>query len=257
MPGSFSSNVILAKALAMYGHCLKPQNYKELLACHSVSEIAAYLKTRTSYATALREINEATIHRGYLEMLLRRKLFGDYASLSRYDMTVGSHLSDYLLERGEIDQIVQCLRLLGAGRPEEFFFSMPPFFSSHTRLNLIGMSKVKTYGQLLEELAGTPYRAILARFTPKTDESGSLHIPITDIETALYRHLIETLQAVIARTHGKERQQLTDLCGAMVDAQNVTRILRLKQFFHASPDAIRAQLLPSGRHPFPGACRRR
>ena len=32
----------------------------------------------------------------------------------------------------------------------------------------------------------------------------------------------------------------------MVDAQNVTRILRLKQFFHASPDAIRAQLLPSG-----------
>lgn len=123
---------------------------------------------------------------------------------------------------------------------------MPPFFSSHTRLNLIGMSKVKTYGQLLEELAGTPYRAILARFTPKTDESGSLHIPITDIETALYRHLIETLQAVIARTHGKERQQLTDLCGAMVDAQNVTRILRLKQFFHASPDAIRAQLLPSG-----------
>lgn len=246
MPGSFSSNVILAKALAMYGHCLKPQNYKELLACHSVSEIAAYLKTRTSYATALREINEATIHRGYLEMLLRRKLFGDYASLSRYDMTVGSHLSDYLLERGEIDQIVQGLRLLGAGRPEEFFFSMPPFFSSHTRLNLIGMSKVKTYGQLLEELAGTPYRAILARFTPKTDESGSLHIPITDIETALYRHLIETLQAVIARTHGKERQQLTDLCGAMVDAQNVTRILRLKQFFHASPDAIRAQLLPSG-----------
>ena len=205
MPGSFSSNVILAKALAMYGHCLKPQNYKELLACHSVSEIAAYLKTRTSYATALREINEATIHRGYLEMLLRRKLFGDYASLSRYDMTVGSHLSDYLLERGEIDQIVQCLRLLGAGRPEEFFFSMPPFFSSHTRLNLIGMSKVKTYGQLLEELAGTPYRAILARFTPKTDESGSLHIPITDIETALYRHLIETLQAVIARTAAADR----------------------------------------------------
>lgn len=48
-----------------------------------------------------------------------------------------------------------------------------------------------------------------------------------------------------ART-AKSGQQLTDLCGAMVDAQNVTRILRLKQFFHASPDAIRAQLLPSG-----------
>ena len=122
-----SANVILAKARAMYGNSLKSQNYLELLNCHSVSEVASYLKNRTSYAVMLTEINETTIHRGHLEMLLRRKLFNDYSSLSRYDATVGMHMSAYIIRRGEIDQIIQCLRLMNAGRSDEFFFSMPLF----------------------------------------------------------------------------------------------------------------------------------
>ena len=42
MPASpYSSNVILAKARAMYGRCLTAQDFHNLLACHSVSEIAS------------------------------------------------------------------------------------------------------------------------------------------------------------------------------------------------------------------------
>ena len=44
----FSSNVILAKARAMYGNSLKAKDYTNLLNCHSVSEIASYLKNNTS-----------------------------------------------------------------------------------------------------------------------------------------------------------------------------------------------------------------
>ena len=76
MPASpYSSNVILAKARAMYGRCLTAQDFHNLLACHSVSEIASYLKNRTAYAGVLADINESTIHRGHLESLLRRKLW--------------------------------------------------------------------------------------------------------------------------------------------------------------------------------------
>ena len=54
MPASpYSSNVILAKARAMYGRCLTAQDFHNLLACHSVSAIASYLKTRTAYACLL------------------------------------------------------------------------------------------------------------------------------------------------------------------------------------------------------------
>lgn len=65
MPASpYSSNVILAKARAMYGRCLTAQDFHNLLACHSVSEIASYLKNRTAYAGVLADINESTITAG-------------------------------------------------------------------------------------------------------------------------------------------------------------------------------------------------
>lgn len=239
----YAANVIIGKVRAMYGNCLTAHDFKEMLGLHSVSEIAAYLKNRTSYATVLRDVNEATIHRGYLELLLHRKLYQDYAALSRYDTTVGMNLTDYLLQRGENEMILQCLRLLSAGRAEEFFFSMPLFFASHTSLDVVKMSRVKSFAELLDVLDGTPYRAILERHPP--DDQG--RIPLTEIENALTTRQIHTLFSVIDRTSGKLKQELVNLCGSQVDTLNVTRILRLKRYFQAPPDQIRANLLPSGR----------
>ena len=153
MPASpYSSNVILAKARAMYGRCLTAQDFQNLLACHSVSEIASYLKNRTAYAGVLADINESTIHRGHLESLLRRKLWNDYASLSRYDRTVGMRMSDYLIQLAEIQQILACLRLMSAGRTQEFFFAMPMFLNGHTHLDLARMAHSKNYAELLDAL---------------------------------------------------------------------------------------------------------
>ena len=242
MPQS-SSNVILAKTRAMYGNCLKAQNFADLLACHSVGEIAAYLKQNTSYATVLQDINEATIHRGHLESLLRRKLFNDYASLSRYDFTVGAHVSDYLIQQGEIQQIERCLRLMSAGRADEIIFSIPLFFASRFRFDYRKMSRAKTYDELLESLEGTPYHKILSLYRP--EENG--RIRLTEIENALYRRLVETLYAIIDGTKGELHKQLISLCGSQVEAQNVSRIIRMKAYFGASPDVIRANLLPWGR----------
>ena len=121
MAGHYVSNVILAKARAMYGGRLTPQDLAALLGCRSVGEIAAYLKSNTSYATVLGEVNESSIHRGYLEVLLRRKVRQDYAALCRYDMAGGREMAEYLLRREVADQIVRCLRLIGAGRSEEYF----------------------------------------------------------------------------------------------------------------------------------------
>lgn len=237
-----SANVILAKARAMYGNSLKSQNYLELLNCHSVSEVASYLKNRTSYAVMLTEINETTIHRGHLEMLLRRKLFNDYSSLSRYDATVGMHMSAYIIRRGEIDQIIQCLRLMNAGRSDEFFFSMPLFFTSQTRLDFMKMGKAKNQAELVAALGGTPYAKMISQFPP---ENG--HIRITEIENALHTYLTNTLLTIIDDTSGDLHEQLENLCGTQIDVQNVSRIVRMKRYFGMAPDLIRANLLPSGR----------
>lgn len=236
------SNVILAKARAMYGGRLTAQDFAALLGCRSVGEAAAYLKSNTSYATVLGEVNEASVHRGYLEVLLRRKVRQDYASLCRYDMAGGREMAEYLLRREVAEQIVRCLRLIGAGRSEEYFYTMPLFMMGKVSIDMVRMSRAATFDELREALTGTPYRQILDRHPP--GENGVLRI--REIENELYRNLSEYQLRVIAGTAGELRQQLTEMSGGGLDAQNVTRIVRLKRYFGASPQEIRENLLPWG-----------
>ncbi|MCL2884488.1 MAG: V-type ATPase subunit, partial [Oscillospiraceae bacterium] len=159
-----SANVISAKARAMYGQCLKPQQFQELLACHSVGEVAAYLKNRTRYSGVLADISESSIHRGHLETLLRRKLYDDVAALGRYDEKVNMHATTYLVERQEVSLIMQCLRLLSAGMMDRFLFTMPLFFTEHASFDMLAMEKVRTPAALLDLLGHTPYYKILEPF---------------------------------------------------------------------------------------------
>lgn len=150
-------------------------------------------------------------------------------------------MSDYLIQLAEIQQILACLRLMSAGRTQEFFFAMPMFLNGHTHLDLARMAHSKNYAELLDALGNTPYRAILERFPP---EEG--RIPFTSIENALYTRLMHTLLSIVNDTKGDLHKELLRLCGSQIDAQNVSRILRLKTYFGADPDTIRSQLLPSG-----------
>ena len=61
MLSSLSSNVVLAKARAKYGKRLKEKDYRNLLDCKSVAEVAAYLKANTDYHDVLTGINQESV----------------------------------------------------------------------------------------------------------------------------------------------------------------------------------------------------
>ena len=80
MSSTMASNAILAKARAMYGKSLSETDYKQLMDCRNVPEVAAYLKTRTCYKTVLTGLNESEVHRGQLEPMLRQDVYFDVFS---------------------------------------------------------------------------------------------------------------------------------------------------------------------------------
>lgn len=236
----YTSNVILARARALYGSRLKPEDFTALLNCHTVAEAASYLKSKTSYVSVLGEINEANIHRGYLETLLRRKIRNDYTSLCQYGFAGGREMAEYLIHKEEIEQIISCLRLMGAGRSEEYFYEMPMFLMDTARIDFVKMSRATNFAELTEALGDTAFRRVLEKYPPLAD--GTLRI--REIENELFIALTKNLLQTIAKTSGEVREQLTDLCGTQIDTQNVTRIIRLKRYFNASADEIRRNLLP-------------
>ncbi len=243
MLSTLASNAILSKARAMYGRRLTEENYKDLLACQSVSEVASYLKNKTAYRNALAGINENAIHRGQLEAKLKQKLFEDYASLCRYELSVGEHFSRYLIMRSEIEQILHSIILLEAGKPEEYIFTMPMYLNRHTRIDLDALSEIKSFDDLLDALSHTPYRALLESFKPVK----GIPVNYTGIENALISYLFSDIFDIIKKyTRGETAKQLNEIFNSYVDLINYTRIIRLKISYKEGPDFIRSSLLPFG-----------
>nr|WP_319488317.1 V-type ATPase subunit [uncultured Caproiciproducens sp.] len=243
MLSTLSSNAILSKARAMYGRRLTKQNYKELLACQSVGEVATYLKTQTIYGKALAGIDENNVHRSQLEAKLKQKLFEDYASLCRYEISVGEHFSRYLITRSEIEQILHSILLLEAGTPEDYLFSLPMYLTRHTHINLTALSQVKSFDDLLNALSHTPYQKLLEGFKPIE----GIPINFTGIENVLYTYLYNNVFDVINRyTHGETAKQLHEIFNSYIDLINYARVIRLKISYNAGPDFIRSSLLPFG-----------
>jgi V/A-type H+-transporting ATPase subunit C len=243
MLSSLSSNAVLSKARAMYGRCLTKQDYQNLLSCQNVGEVAFYLKTNTAYNKTLAGINENEIHRGQLESKLKQKLFEDYASLCRYEISVGEKFSRYLIALSEIEQILHCLLLLDAGKTEEYLFSMPMYLNQHTKINLTALSDLQSYDDLLDALSHTSYRKLLEGFKP---EKG-MPVNYTGIENTLYSYLFKSVFEVINKyTFGESSKQLQQIFNNYIDLINYVRIIRLKTSYQTSPEFIRSSLLPFG-----------
>lgn len=245
MMSTMSSNVILAKARAMYGSRLTETDFEALLKCRSVGEAAGYLKKNTRYAPELTTVNELSVHRGYLEALLHRRVFDDYAALCRYELSVGEHFSSYIIEKGEIEQILHSLRLICAERNREYLLTLPIFFGTHLRFDVQKVAQANSYDEFLKAMEGTPYRALLSPFRPEPGENPDF----AAIEHALYSRLYTNVFAVIEKHAAKAaKRDLYELFGGMIDVLNITRILRMKEFYRASPDYIRSLILPFSFH---------
>jgi V/A-type H+/Na+-transporting ATPase subunit C len=241
MMSSFASNAILAKSAAMYGRMLTGQDYTDLLNCRSVSEVAAYLKTRTSYADIFEGVSTITIHRGRLEELLKKRLFMQYASLCRYEMSIGQDFYKYFIIKNDILQILSCVRLLGADRPGDYLFTLPAFFNEHTGLDLIKMATAKSFEDLLDVLEGTPYQKVLAPFRGVSLTSRSN----LDIEAALYKYFYYELWALANKAfRGKRLEGVLDVLRIQADMRTLVSLYRLKNMLDAHEVLLRQFTFP-------------
>ena len=241
MLASLSSNAVSAKARGMHGKRLTNNNFMDLLNCKTVHHVAYYLKNRTSYNKLLAGINENEVSRSELEVLLKQKIFDDCSDLGRYGASVGERFSDYLIMRSEIEQVMHSLILLNSGKDDGYVNYMPEFLQKKTGIDLDALSQIKTYDDLLRALGNTPYAKVIAPFKP---EPGKL-LDYTKIENALYTFLYNTVFTMIKKNYkGGAAKQLRDIFNSYLDLDNYVRIVRMKTFYKAPPEAIRDALLP-------------
>ncbi len=240
---SFAANAVLSKARAMYGKRISTKSYNELIAFRSINDITSYLKRKTTYADVLADINENNVHRSILEDRLKMKLFHDFSTLGRYDLSVGEHFFEYIISRAEIDQFMHCLMLLTAKKPDEYVCTIPMFFFRHTKVNFRKLCCIKNYDDFLNVIKKSQYYKILLPFKAESNE----RLDLTGIETALYSHLYKIILSIINKyVKGPAKKKLIDFFKLYIDLFNLIRIIRMRKFYTLSEDYIMSGLIDFG-----------
>ncbi len=241
---SKACNAVLAKSRAMYGKCLKDQDYKQLVECRTVPEVASYLKTRTCYSKALTGLVETDIHRGQLEPLLRQDIYLDIFALSRYTTDNALAVSDFVTSKLDIEQIVRCLMMLNIGKPEEYALSMPLSLDHFTAVSFKKLAAARSYDDLLSALQHTKYYQVMSSFRPKEGEE----LKIAEIEIALNNKNYSMAMEAISKLKNKtEQKELRDLFHSVFDFENLERILRLKKYHRFTAETVKSMLIPYGK----------
>lgn len=235
------NSALTAKLHAMYGKRLTPQGYEELLHKQSVAELASCIRQQPPYDGLLSGIDENGIYRSQLESLLRSQVFFDYLKLFRYVDGDEVAFLDLFLRRMEIEEILGCVRSLAAGQPYRGACPDPAQYARLFCFDPQRLAEVNSYGALLSILEKTPYAKLLRAFDP----GGRDGLPIPAIEYALEKNYYAGVMKFIREKFlGEPRKLLLDAFGTEIDLANISRIIRLKRYFHAASPQIRALQFP-------------
>lgn len=231
----YSSNVISAKVRAMYGKRVTSQDYKNLINCKSVKDVAVYLKNNTHYQKELAGINELDINRNQLENIVRKKLFHELETLCRYEISTGDSLAQYTIARTEIEQIIHSLMYLASGNPYGYIYSLPMFFYKRTKIDLMGLTSIKNYDDFLKVLKNSPYESLLVKHKPKEGKN----LDLSAIEKTLYDYLYEKFFNALKRNVPKKvKKELSEILSIYIDYSNFVRIFRLKRNHNKVKSAV-------------------
>ena len=75
MSGLLSYSGLTTKIRAMQSHLLNDQNFREIVELESVPQAVSYLKQHKGYEDLFEGYNEADLHRGQIEKMLRLTVF--------------------------------------------------------------------------------------------------------------------------------------------------------------------------------------
>jgi len=237
----YTTNATVARIRAIHGKRLTEADYRELAGRKSVSEAAEYLRKSTHYSAALSSVNTATVHRGYLESVIRRYSFEQYLNICDFQQLRKEQFYNYLIVLSEIREILSVILHINADSSEEYITALPAYLISKTGINLIELAKAGSIRELLAVLRHTRYYSVLK--TIQVDEKG--HVDYLNCEIKLrtfyYQWLTETIEKDLPKTTANE---LLTQIRTQIDLINIINAYRMKKFYGLSSSEIDKKLLP-------------
>lgn len=231
---------IVTKLRAMEAKLLKPENFEEIAALHSVPEVVSYLQENSFYTFVLDDLDESRLHRGDIEKILIGQLFYDYSKIYRFCGLEQRRFLELYVKHYEIDLVNYCLRIVINHYAEPFDLNYKKaFFDKYTQISIDKLITSRTTDELIENLKGTEYYETLKRL--KDNPS----VTLFDYDLALNQYYFSTMwkkrKKILKK---KELEFYTRNCGSKIDLLNLQWIYRAKKYYHMTPADIYSLLVP-------------
>lgn len=233
---ALSSNALCAKAKAMYGRRILQDGYMELCRKQTVPEVIAYLKTQTSYSDSLEDINVRDVHRHQGEMALKKEYFRRCTRLMKYAPRAKQEFYLQEVMGIEINLILDKVLSLKINNKNGFSLDLPDYLANKTSFNIYGLINVETYKDLVAYFTHTKYNKIISDFDFQ-------NLDFNDLEKQLTEFYYDSYEESIKKHYkGKIQKQLLDVLYTAIELKNITKMYRLKTYFHAGDEEIRSKL---------------
>lgn len=230
-----------AKLRAVYGKRLREEDYEALVTRKSVSEIAEYLKNATYYRDALANVDTGNIHRGYLELVLRRNLFETYERFCKFQQLDRREFFRFQLVYNEIRELLRGILYLNAGSGDDFIAATPAYLLSRASFPILELGKAKDFSAVLKLIGHTPYRQVLEHIPVSADG----RVDYTQCELRLRTYYLKWLHDLVDRNfRGKNRTALLGQIDMQTDLINIINAYRMKTFFRTDGEDLKHRMLP-------------
>lgn len=241
MLDSYSTNATVAKIHAIHGKMLTRENYHEMIGCHSVSEVAEYLKRINRFKDTLFDIDPNTIHRGLLEELLTKSNFDIYVKLCDFQRLDNVPFYNFMIQKIEVEQIIEAVNRIHNNRPDESLANVPVYVKKHSKINLLELRMAENMDSVKKALKGTPYLKVVEKIL--VDEITGIDYVESErlLITFYYSRLIEYVENNFFKSEAK---QLKDIILMEIDLINIRNAYRKKMFFDYDSEQIKNTQIP-------------
>lgn len=235
-----SANATITKIRALHGRMLTAQDYKILAGKKSVSEVAEYLKAHKRFSSVLSGIDINTIHRGYLEELIRKSNFELYVRLRDFQHLKHDEFYNCVCLKYETQQLLSLIASILSGTREQFIVSFPAYLIRQTKLDFQELSKSQSLYELSSKLGGTRYEKPMAQIMELSDRADYLSCEVI-LRTHYFKTLLRSIKTDLPKA---DSSLISKAVRNELDVRNIVNAYRMKEYFGASSELMKQSRLP-------------
>jgi V/A-type H+-transporting ATPase subunit C len=206
---------------------------KRLFESKNYKEALFYLKENTNYKDVLNKYNMESVHRGELEIILKKHYAQKYCKLVHYLKGDYKQLLEILYTKLEIEDLKVILRGKFIGKAPEEIEKLMCYRSNLSRIDYDKLIKVKSLEAAVENLKETIYYETIQHLIKTTKEEGLFRV-----EMALDFVFFSQLRKNIKKLTSENKEFVEAYIGINADLLNIQWIFRGKKYYSLSPEEL-------------------